>query len=279
MPWNHARHLSLLQEPDDAPSAVHISGLAGNASDSLWGIRFIGTRIATFEAFRMRLGNSSRVSLINTHIEGRNGRRMDTSGRSINTGDNSIISYGDITGLPSTDDLRIYGSPRESPNDGISPHYYGGSLHIETDRGDVYSSGGIYFGFEEINTGIYHGASLPDRRVAALPGSLYFRDDGSSLGGLYLKLEGGGKDGWFPVFSHDESSSQAPEFKFVEVDYLHRKLNREQLGKVVYFNLSLEVFPINCFNQRLLPISPPYSSRYINTLAFSTTKFLSNNTK
>lgn len=117
---------SLEAEPDTMPAAVHIDGLAGNSSGNVWGHRFIGTRFATFEAFRVRLNRSSRDEFIGCHIEGRNsGGRMNTSGTVIDSNDYTTISYGDISGTSVTDRTTIFGNVRASFEDGMAPHYYG----------------------------------------------------------------------------------------------------------------------------------------------------------
>lgn len=140
---------TLLAEDDNAPCAVHLDGLAGNASGSIWGLRFYGTRIATFEAFRLRLGNASRVNLFGCHIEGRNsGSRTDTAGNVINSNDYVDQSYGDISGTADSEYVSVYGSPRQTLED-LAPHFYSdeeGPLLV-TDSGRMYvpdyiSSGG-----------------------------------------------------------------------------------------------------------------------------------------
>ena len=131
---------SMGNEPDDAPCAVQIDGLAGNASSNIWGMRFLGVRMATFEAFRVRLDKASRVSFIGSHIEGRNSSRLDTSGASINTNDYTATSYGDVAGTSETSHVTIFGTHRQSYADGAAPHFYGseGAPFMVTDSGRVF---------------------------------------------------------------------------------------------------------------------------------------------
>jgi hypothetical protein len=132
---------SMVAEPDDAPAAVHIDGLAGNASTNLWGMRFYGTRMATFEAFRVRLDKVSRVSFIGAHIEGRSGGgRLSATGVSIDSNNYVTTSYGDIAGTTSTDRITVFGSARQSYADGLAPHFYGsdGKPFFVTDSGRLF---------------------------------------------------------------------------------------------------------------------------------------------
>jgi hypothetical protein len=136
---------SMLAEPDNAPAALQISGLAGNASTNLWGMRFFGTRIATFEAFRARLDKASRVVFYSAHIEGRNSGRLDTSGAAIDSNDYVSTSYGDVAGTDNTTRVKIQNSVKQSLADGAGPHYYGTEFTLETDSGryfiDAYIEG------------------------------------------------------------------------------------------------------------------------------------------
>lgn len=111
--------------PDNAPAIVKIDGLAGNASGNLWGIRFFGTRFATFEARRIWLERASRVAFYGCHIEGRNGGRFDTQGNAINTNDYTLYSYGDISNiLGHSDRISLFGSNRQSYSDGTAPGWF-----------------------------------------------------------------------------------------------------------------------------------------------------------
>ncbi|MDW9493953.1 hypothetical protein GOA94_17990 [Sinorhizobium meliloti] len=121
---------NLLAEPDDAPCAVKIDGLAGNSSGKIWGMRFVGTRIATFEALRLWTVNASRVTLFSCHVEGRGGGRMDTAGNVIDPNDTTNHSYGDWAATAST----IWGNVRDSVRTSrasFAPHFYGTSLDWE----------------------------------------------------------------------------------------------------------------------------------------------------
>lgn len=129
---------SMLLEPDDAPAALQICGMAGNASGGIWGIRFVGTRIATFEAFRVRLGYAARTMFVGCHVEGRNGGRMSTAGVAVNTNDYTATSYGDYAAPDArASRLLIMGSVRTSAAD-LYPHYYGTAQSAITDYGDTF---------------------------------------------------------------------------------------------------------------------------------------------
>lgn len=135
---------SLAAEPDTMPAALYIDGLAGNASSNIWGMRFIGTRIASFEAFRTRLRKASRVSFIGAHMEGRNsGGRRNTAGTVIDTNDYTLHSYGDVAGEAITDRVTAFGHVRQSFTDGFAPHFYGATPLLITDSGRIFS-GGVY---------------------------------------------------------------------------------------------------------------------------------------
>lgn len=128
---------SLNAENELMPCAVFIDGMAGNASHAVWGMRFIGVRISTFEAFRMRLGRCARIHLIGCHEEGRNGGRFNTSGAGINTNDYTLHSYGGISGTSATSRVIIDGSVRTSPADAY-PHYYGTAISAHIDYGEAW---------------------------------------------------------------------------------------------------------------------------------------------
>lgn len=123
---------------DLAPCSMFIDGMAGNSSTSVWGMRFIGVRFATFEAFRIRLGHAARIHLVGCHIEGRNGGRFNTSGVGIDTNDYTYNSYGDVAGTSVTSRVIIDGSPR-SNSSSIYPHYYGSAISSRIDYGTIYA--------------------------------------------------------------------------------------------------------------------------------------------
>lgn len=106
-------------------------------------MRLYGTRIATFEAFRVRLDLASRIALFGCHIEGRSGSRYDTSGNLINSNDYTAESYGDIAATSRVSSVKCYGSPRQQPSDGLYNHYYGDDYALETDSGRYFTSGYI----------------------------------------------------------------------------------------------------------------------------------------
>lgn len=128
---------SLNAESEMMPCSTYIDGMAGNASHGLWGMRFIGTRIATFEAFRMRLGRCARIHLVGCHEEGRNGGRFNTSGVEIDTNDYTLNSYGGISGTSATSRVILDGSVRTSPSDAY-PHYYGTAISAHIDYGEAW---------------------------------------------------------------------------------------------------------------------------------------------
>lgn len=112
-------------DPDDMPCAMKIDGLAGNASGNVWGMRFFGTRFATFEARRIWLERASRVSFHGCHMEGRNGGRFDTLGNPCNTNDYALYSYGDISNiLGRASRISVIASNRQSYADGLAPGWY-----------------------------------------------------------------------------------------------------------------------------------------------------------
>lgn len=128
---------SLNAENELMPCANFIDGMAGNASHSVWGIRFIGTRISSFEAFRSRLNRTARVHFIACHHEGRNGGRFSTTGAAIDTNDHTTISYGDISGTSNTSRVLIDGSVRTDPSNAY-PHYYGTAISAHIDYGEAW---------------------------------------------------------------------------------------------------------------------------------------------
>ena len=132
---------SMMNEPDDAPAAVHIDGLAGNASTSLQGIGFFGTRIATTEAFRLRIGKGNRVGLTRSHIEGRSA--ASAGGSSINVNDVSSVSYGHVAGTNGTGVVWWKGSASTSLSGAAAPHFYGSRFTLESDAGDYYIAGNM----------------------------------------------------------------------------------------------------------------------------------------
>ncbi|WP_442486789.1 tail fiber domain-containing protein [Halomonas litopenaei] len=125
---------TLHQEPDDAPAAMYIDGLAGNSNGALHGMNFWGTRFATFEAFRVRLGRQARARFWGCHIEGRSGGKKDSSGNDLDPNDYSSNSYGNISGTDYTKYTKIVSSTYH-----YLPYYEGEGLSIETDDGEYYA--------------------------------------------------------------------------------------------------------------------------------------------
>lgn len=170
---------SLTAEPEFAPAAVWIDGLAGNASGNLWGLRFFGTRIATFEALRVRLGHASRVMFSGVHIEGRDGGRMSSTGQLINTNDYTKTSYGDVTGLSYTDRVLWVGSVRQTLSNGAAPHFYGSAFMIITDSGRIFFDGYVQAKTGEVDirgSGVKSGGANNGLRVRNSDKSLWFVD-------------------------------------------------------------------------------------------------------
>jgi len=142
--WDPVLHNGVLDQvslepaPDDAPCSMYIDGMAGNSSQGMWGMRFIGVRFATFEAFRIRLGRTARIHTIGCHIEGRNGGRFSTTGVAIDSNNYITTSYGDVSGTSATSRVIIDGSVRPNSGD-LYPHYYGSSISSRIDYGTIYA--------------------------------------------------------------------------------------------------------------------------------------------
>lgn len=117
---------SLENEPDFSPAALWIDGLANNPRKAIWGMRFLGTRFATYEAFRIRLGRSARTAFYSCHTEGRgNGARRTAEGAIIRNNDDSAkICWGDLSGTPDTCGFTAIDTVRQTYGE-YAPHYYG----------------------------------------------------------------------------------------------------------------------------------------------------------
>lgn len=90
----------------DAGGAMWISGMNGNGK--IQGMRFVSTRFATFEPFRVRLGRCNRALFIGCHIENRGGsNRLTSSGGPIAF--TSVDTYGQITMEANTTNIRVDG--------------------------------------------------------------------------------------------------------------------------------------------------------------------------
>lgn len=125
-------------EPDFSPAAVHIDGLSNNASSNLWGMRFFGTRIATWEMFRVRLDKASRVVFDKCHIEGRNSPDIKTStGASLTgagTNDYTLYTYGSVAGTSRSTRCAYYDAVTSTVEDTI-PHWYGTQFQLQARDG------------------------------------------------------------------------------------------------------------------------------------------------
>lgn len=227
-------------EPDDAPAAVYLDGLAGNSSTNIWGMRFIGTRISSWEAFRMRLRQASRVALYSCHMEGR-GWRMDTAGNPMNANDYDHNSYGDIAATEETTRVLFLGAARTSlETNGLGPHFYGTSLTYLLDNGelavgsnirsnedelDISGKVGLRFragiesigvlngdlfqtkanvfalGFAGSSTYIISSAGNPEGVETAPLNSICFNRAASGLADwMFRKASGTGNTGWVAIF-------------------------------------------------------------------------------
>lgn len=126
-------------EPDFSPAAVWISGLANNASKNLWGMRFYGTRIATWEMFRVRLDKASRIVFDQCHIEGRNNEIIRKASGQVLDGtqgsnDYTYNTYGHISGTSRTSRCSYYGAVSSTVEDSI-PHFYGTQFQLHARDG------------------------------------------------------------------------------------------------------------------------------------------------
>lgn len=188
----------LKAEPDSMPAALHIDGLAGNSSGSIWGMNFWGTRFATFEAFRVRLDYCSRVRFYGCHIEGRDGGRMSTAGAAISTNDYANTTYGDISGTDNTGRVLAYGTDAQQLADGFN-HFYGESLRVTTDSGREFIPGYIESTSGEIDIRAKAGSGIRFRSgtntIATISSSGDLSVTGSIGGGS------GGSDTVLPVFT------------------------------------------------------------------------------
>lgn len=135
-------------EPDFSPAAVHIDGLANNASLNLWGMRFFGTRIATWEMFRVRLDKASRVVFDKCHIEGRNSTDIrSATGAALpgaGTNDYTLNTYGSVSGTSRTSRCAYYDAVSSTVEDTI-PHFYGTQFRLDArDGARIYLPEGGY---------------------------------------------------------------------------------------------------------------------------------------
>ncbi|EPQ4686369.1 hypothetical protein LXC81_002644 [Citrobacter freundii] len=145
-------------EPDFSPAAVWIDGLSNNASSNLWGMRFFGTRIATWEMFRVRLDKASRVVFDKCHIEGRNSSDIKTStGASLTgagTNDYTLYTYGSVAGTSRSTRCAYYDAVTSTVEDTI-PHWYGTQFQLHARDGSrIYMAKGGFISSVEGNTDI-----------------------------------------------------------------------------------------------------------------------------
>lgn len=126
---------TMMAEPTDAPAAVYISGLAGNGNHTIHGIRFLGTRLSSFEAFRVRLDYAARPMFIACHIEGSGVTCKDTQGNDITVADHW---YGHIAGSINSKKLQVYGGVSTTGFDFAFKYYFGSDFTWYNERGDAY---------------------------------------------------------------------------------------------------------------------------------------------
>lgn len=89
---------------DNSGGSIFVDGLANNANQSLQGFRFISTRFATFEAYRVRLGRANRIQFIGCHIEDRAAtNKLNADGTPITN------VYGMISATTKTNNILIIG--------------------------------------------------------------------------------------------------------------------------------------------------------------------------
>ncbi len=94
---------------DTSGGALFISGMAGNSSRMLQGIRLYSCRIASREAFRIKTVRANRVEVITCHIEPR-GTAYSTAGVLLNTGDYTTpVSYGQWYAPETTTNTVVFG--------------------------------------------------------------------------------------------------------------------------------------------------------------------------
>src|SRR5690606_18110685 len=133
--------------PDDAPAAVYIDGLAGNSSSTLWNMIFHGTRISTFEKFRVRIGGGSRIRFIGCHIEGRDSAlRRTASGGTLTGGTNDYTNntYACIAGNSQGRRVSWLFASAQTIQEGFG-HYYGvENPFLLTDSGRIWDYNGIW---------------------------------------------------------------------------------------------------------------------------------------
>lgn len=130
---------SLEAEDDTMPCAVLIDGMAGNGNEVVHGMRFIGTRFSSMEAFRVRLGRAARPMFVGCHVEAGSGNVYNTSGDLLNTNDLNTVSYGHYSGSQFSKKLTIMAGLQSSNTNSGMPHYYGSDLVWINEQGDLYS--------------------------------------------------------------------------------------------------------------------------------------------
>jgi hypothetical protein len=218
-------------EPEDAPCVLQIDGLAGNAEAALWNITVSDCRIATGEIFRVRLGRASRIRIRDTHIEGRNGSILTTTGAAVDTNDYTLGSYGHIATTSKTGSVHYTGTTSVTHND--SPFKACDYFTQWSDRGTLFMDAGnrieahngeldlraaedekvrlrsgantalqvdlsgVQFG--AVGPRIIYGNGSPEGVVTADPSSVYHQEDGLAGTTLWVKETGTGNVGWARV--------------------------------------------------------------------------------
>jgi hypothetical protein len=94
---------------DNAGGVMFIDGAAANGSNTVQGMRFISTRFASYEPFRVRLDRCNRPIFIGCHVENRSsGSRRNPDGSLVDFNSDSQV-YGLITATTRTNNVLVQG--------------------------------------------------------------------------------------------------------------------------------------------------------------------------
>ncbi len=112
---------------DPSGGSMFIDGMAGNSSGCVQGMRFISTRFATFEPFKVKLDQANRVQFIGCHFEHRGGiERRTSNGKQLKFDDTDTYEY--ITCTKKTDNIVIFGGTNHASRPGSK--YIPANVHI-----------------------------------------------------------------------------------------------------------------------------------------------------
>jgi hypothetical protein len=220
---------SLEAEDELMPCAMFFDGLTTNASGGVQNMRTYGMRIACAEAFVIRMDRASNLGVYGGHFEGQTGNKPNTSGVDVDVSNNTLHSYGMISGTSRTGNLYAIGLSQNTEADTI-PHWYGDFTTLEMTRGRKFVSdylqakagtdfdiryplgqklrlrtaaGATALQFDD--TGLQFGASgprdywgtgSPEGVVSAVIGSTFRRTNGGAGTSFYVKESGTGNTGW-----------------------------------------------------------------------------------